>query len=499
MAVDSEDKDRKVVPRWRSSQRTIALGELASLRQPANVPQLRGDLARRIAEWEQKRSFSFAADLLTCAFVLGDYEAAKNAAQYVLEQNPEFRSIRRIARIILGIDGPQALPDEPESTEHHSREKLGKRIHGLRIRAQEEPRNSLLWTDLALDYATVGDSGHATRAIRIALSLAPFNRLVLRSAARLYLHLDDYDSAHQLLEHSERTRFDPWLLAAEIAVASARRRTSKLVKVARRMFDSQTFAVHHMSELYAAVATLEWESGNRRTGRRLLHRALESPTENSVAQAAWIHRNVGGFALEERVLAPSHEAMAWSHFCDGRWEEAVAEGSLWLFDQPFSNRPASFCSFIYAVCLEDYKKSANIAQLGLMANPTHFLLRNNYVFSLIQMERLTEAREILDRIEPDYLDEREKIVWAATQGLLRIREGNIIEGRQLYVDAIRTAEKKNWPRLAGMAKLHLALEEHRAGSSGFVERAREAVDSSKKLNYAELDRLIVRVETLISQ
>jgi hypothetical protein len=52
-----------------------------------------------------------------------------------------------------------------------------------------------------------------------ALQLAPQNRHVLRSAARLFLHVGDPECAHDLVARNDATKNDPWLIAAEIAIA----------------------------------------------------------------------------------------------------------------------------------------------------------------------------------------------------------------------------------------------------------------------------------------
>ena len=53
----------------------------------------------------------------------------------------------------------------------------------------------------------------------VALQLAPTNRHVLRSASRLFLHLDDSERAYDIIAQSDATVDDPWLIAAELSFA----------------------------------------------------------------------------------------------------------------------------------------------------------------------------------------------------------------------------------------------------------------------------------------
>ena len=196
----------------------------------------------------------------------------------------------------------------------------------LRLRAKQyrrwlraEPRDSIAWVDLARLYATLGARTHAARCMTIASQLAPDNRFVLRAATRLWVHLDDPERAHDVVARQIGTTSpDPWLLAAEIAACRAARRPQKRVKVAQRVLGaggagSQT--ERPLSELAAALATLELEAGAMRKSRRLFGRALECPTENSIAQAAWASTRDVGIELHSRYLeyANAFEARSWMY------------------------------------------------------------------------------------------------------------------------------------------------------------------------------------------
>src|SRR6185295_6008504 len=93
-------------------------------------------------------------------------------------------------------------------------------IKALKQRRIAEPRNAFVWSDLARLYVLVGLRDQAERAMQVALSLAPFDRFIVRSAARFFLHSSNPDRSLQILRRNERTKLDPWLMAAELAFSS---------------------------------------------------------------------------------------------------------------------------------------------------------------------------------------------------------------------------------------------------------------------------------------
>src|SRR5437868_434116 len=151
----------------------------------------------------------------------------------------------------------------------------------------------------------------------VAVGLAPTNRFVLRSASRLYIHVGRKGKAHHILERAESTKYDPWLLSAEIAAASAAERTSKLVRSGERMIEDESIPIFQKNELGSAIATLELAHGKIKRARNLFRDALTAPTENTVAQADWALRKKYMDALDVdldrvRFATPrSFEASAW--------------------------------------------------------------------------------------------------------------------------------------------------------------------------------------------
>ena len=127
----------------------------------------------------------------------------------------------------------------------------------------------------------------------MALTLAPVDVFVLRSSSRFFIQQNDPERAQWILTKTPRTLNDPWLLSSEIAAASVVGRESSLLKFARRL-EWGDFRNEDLTELRAALATAELDSGSFNNGKKLLRRSLKGANENSLAQIQWMdHTRLG--------------------------------------------------------------------------------------------------------------------------------------------------------------------------------------------------------------
>jgi tetratricopeptide (TPR) repeat protein len=276
---------------------------------------------------------------------------------------------------------------------------------------------------------------------------------------------------------------DPWLLAAEIAVASASRSASLFAKIGTRQNADENLSLSSRSELSSALATLDMESGKTRKARQLFRQLLECPNENSVAQVEWANRQIGGLEIDRQLLEipRSFEANANLSLAEGEWDYAVAHGTKWLRDQPFSKRPAIFISYV-ASLVEDYQRSIEILRRSLDVNPDDPMLINNLAFALASANKLDEAASILKRIDLAQTSDASAITLAATHGLLLFRAGFPDRGRELYQLAIRRANNQGIVKYRVMADLYLAREELMAGTPLADSAATRALAEASKLD-----------------
>lgn len=463
MATHLSDPERRVVPRWRSTADTIALGEARSLDgdgRPVRVaPE---ELAALHEDWEANKTVPFAADLVAAAFIAGERELACNAAEYLINHGDTAPLAQHVARALLNDAHVNPGGSGIQSVESTS----AQRIHRLRHNLRKGPRDPLGWIDLAREHASAGQGKASEKAVRVALALAPENRFILRSAARFFLHDEQRDRAHDLLRRANAVRHDPWLLSAEIATASAAGKTSGLIRTGQQMLEARRFSPHHLSELASALGTLEMQHGSRRRVRRLFDKALEQPTENSIAQWQWVSRKVPQIDFHPDVLkrAPrSFEASAWEYLTEQDFEEAVVQADQWRGDEPFSSRPAVLGSFLRATALGDFQGSTAVAQSGLIANPDDPVLLNNVAFALASDGDLTGAARYLARIDKEGLAFDERPMVLATKGLLHFRLNDPEQGREYYRKAIDMAERHSLWEQAMWGSLFFAREEARLG------------------------------------
>ncbi len=501
MATYIEDKDRKAIPRWRDSLTTISIGELDH---PINKSShLRISYnnefhEKKIKEWKKNKTLFYANELISSSFILGCKEDAINAAEFVLKENSGASD--QVKKIALKILGKSLNSDYLSSLQVNLNfDDIYKLIHNLRIQLHNEPRNSLKWTDLARAYEIIGLKEKAKKSIEKALILTPSNRFILRSAARMFIHHENYERAHNILKKQESIKYDPWLLATEIATASIIGNTSRFIKYARKILKSITYDPFHISELASVIATLEFESGNIKKTRKLFKQALKDPSENSLAQFLWAKNKYNlSFEIFEdiflNVFRP-FEAQSYHYFYNEKnWQKSLDATWNWFYDQPFSSRPAVFGSFIASVALQNYSQAIEIAKKGIKANPSEFMLSNNLTYALACNNEIDEAENEFKKINRGSYDITSDVVWLSTYGLLKYRRGYINEGRSYYKQAIGRAKGHSNKRIKAMSAVFFAYEEMISKGKDYLKLKEQAFNFSKGLNYPELSIMLERLK-----
>lgn len=439
-----------------------------------------------------------AAEFLGACIVLGREGRAVRAAEFLVRKESDAApEIKDLAAHILRLTDRAGLADTSQAAQTDG--SLHKRIRALRVRTHAEPRNALAWTDLSRAYAVIGLGDQAARCMEIALSLAPANRFVLRAAARLFVHLDDADRAHQILRRAEPTKHDPWLTAAEISVATVADRSSRLIKSAQSVLRDKSLPPNQLTELASAVGTVELYSGKRSSARSFLRQSLDDPNDNALAQATWAARHLPEFDVAHSLLSTprSFEARAWSYFMEKRWQEALDQCQEWLFDEPFSSRPAELGSFIASFALGDHQAARRLVEGALRANPHHWGLRNNLALALVNLGQAKEAQKELDRIPQHDLDSTMRVVTRATQGLIHFRTGAFEVGRKDYAWALENSHDLH-PRLRHLAAAHLAQEEVRIKSPEASAAVRQLIAVTADSNDPDIRQAVEQLEGAIS-
>jgi Tfp pilus assembly protein PilF len=450
-------EDRTVIPRWRTFSDSAERGELDYPKQRVAPPE--DFLSDKEQAWRENRTIWHAADFLGAAVALRRANEAQDAAVFLQANEYAPAPAKRLAQRVLAPT--RETPSERSTTPERD---IRADIHRTREFLVADPRNSIQWVELAREYTISGLRKRAERAINIALSLTKHNRFVLRCAARFFLHNDEPEKAHYILRTASSSKADPWIAAAEIAVASTIGANSRVVDSGRKLLSSGDHAPFDVTELASALATLELANGKNKAARNLFKTSLVQPTENSLAQAEWAVDKVRGLevSVEDYAVPGKYEAAAWDYFNKGDWELSLANAKAWLYDQPFSSRPAMLASYLTISVLERIEEGIGLLEESLKANPNHSILLNNLAFGLANLGKPQAAEEKVRLIDTDKLSKVDRAVVTATKGLIAYRNGDIELGRTLYTDALRMAKEAESPKLYAEGLLYFAQEELRA-------------------------------------
>lgn len=470
-------QERRLVPRWRSLAATLNSQELASPAKTAISKKLSGsqdDFATQLERWNLNPGLISAAELVEAAIVSGrENEAVSAARRLVTVDKTAAPLIREQAAALLIRTGHE--DDVPVDV-------VVRRTDSSQLRyyTKVHPRDPIAWVELALHQTIRGHADAATKSIAVALGLAPNNRHVLRSAARLFLHRNEPDRAHDLIARNDATQTDPWLIASEIALADVANRKPRFMKVGLRMLEIGGIHPRQLTELAGSIATEELLSGNRRKARKDFAHSMLDPTGSALAQGEWATNELGSELVSVRMLksAPeSAEAVAFHLARLGRYRPIPNVCERWAEADQFSIRPFEFGAAT-AGFIEQYDRALELTAKGLKLRPAAPSLLNAAAFALASSDRLVEAAEMLRQSEAE-ADERSRLFTTANWGLVAFRSGDEARAVSLYRDAIDGFAKRHFDELSARARVYLAREAILNGSVNagtFLAEAKTAME-----------------------
>lgn len=142
---------------------------------------------------------------------------------------------------------------------------------------------------------------------------------------------------------------------------------------------------------------------------------------------------------------------------------------------------------------EDFDKAFKMAERVYQLKPSDPIAVNNLAYYYLRTGHLHDAKDLLDGIrwQKDYF------FAYATKGLLRIMEGDVQEGEQLYNKAENLALKTEWKRLVRQKK-HVELGRHylksgdNAKATWHLKRAL-SINPKQELYKYEAERLLAEI------
>jgi tetratricopeptide (TPR) repeat protein len=408
-------------------------------------------------KWSLQKNIGNAIELIDAAVVSGQLQHGEDAARFLLSpQCSTTDAVKHMARFVLRVEENDRLVAEHGNLSDTLRRSVcQKQIAALRRRLGDYPMDAFSWLEIGRLQTSLGQLKPARQAVMRALGSSQENRVILRAASRFFLHVGDKDFAHRVLAASGLVRFDPWVQAAEIAMAHVAGRSSVSLANALKSLRDEKLLSPRRSELAAAVATEEMHTGRIKSARKLMNLSLTFPTDNSLAQGLWMRNNM---RLEISPLlfhVPSNYEANTRAFAEAReFESAIWHCFQWLLDEPYSTRPAVAGSYFAAAIMQDHHQALAFIQRGLTANPSDIVLRNNQVVSLVYLGDLDEAERIFGSIHIHSQNERTIALLQATAGLLSFRRNQIKEGRRLYASAVEYGIEKKLPHFVLTARVY---------------------------------------------
>lgn len=457
---------RQVLPRWRTLARTPG-HELESARQrQATYPEYSVQNSEELAAWRTNPGVVSAAELLELAALAGNIDGAEGAAYWVMRNKDVCRPpLIRLAKFFLGIQAP--IDDAVPSDYLSNPSALQRRIRQIKERLTDHPRDAISRTDLARLYLLLGQKEKAADSIDIAARIAPDNRFVLRSAAQLFATVAQAERGLHLLWRSDAVRADPWVQAAEVALADAVNKSPRYgSKQISALLNSNAVGVRY-SELAAGLASLEWKAGVKRSKvKKLISRSLGRPTENALAQAVWLEGEIDTTLTTEQLIAKNtsaHEARSRAAYEVGNYELCSSAARKWFDDQPFSREAARDFVFVTGVHLNDYEKSLEVGHAALRLHPDDFTLLNGNLYASVMSGKLDDAKSAYDKMRSLKVEKDQVPFIQAGAGLLLFSDGDIDQGRNKYLEAMNTARSLKKPTLVLNAYIYWLEQEALCG------------------------------------
>jgi tetratricopeptide (TPR) repeat protein len=375
---------------------------------------------RLISRYEQTHSESVATELIETARLYGKKSSLPAGLAGKDEECEIVDDDFRRDELVLG--------EAVDIHEKHSRREIAR----LRRAVADDPDRPFCWSELSRHFLVVGEKKKSARCMHAALKLAKNSVYLKRSAARLFVQTDDVDLSLHLLRSMPNFKSNPWLLAAELATTSLIQRKSKFVDDAHRLLSSGRFPDREVSELAAALGTLELENGSVKRAKSLFKTSLSDPTENSLAQAQW------AFERESKIVIPNsawltpepHEASTLASRQCYEWSEALRTCAAWLADEPFSVRAALMGSYL-GFRPEHTSVGEQFATAGLRCDSSNFMLLNNRAVARTYQGKIDEAYSDVS-MALQCGGAREDAHLIATLGLIAYRSGQPELGRVFY-------------------------------------------------------------------
>lgn len=393
------------------------------------------DLNKMLIEWKKNKSTALAGDILSMAIIENQTDEISEITKFLLKKHPKDIVLKWVL---------SNTKDERS---------IKKEIDYNNQRLSIEPKDSITWTDQALNYLELGDYGRTLKAIETAISINKDSSFIVRNASRLFNLLGDENRAISVLKQSEHYKYDPNILSAEIAFSQLEKRHTKGTLYGSKLLLENNLTDRQYSELAGALATSEYLKDNFKKSEKLFDRCLLDPNVNSLTQSLFYKQNpIPNEKLD--LFSDSNEIMYRRYSQDSQFKKSLNHSLLWIKDEPYSSRPYNSAAYMSGSVLGDYGKAVGIIQnlknieielKGEIDEEIDMGIRNDLAYYLLKSNKIDEAAKYLEplreEVENRSLNNRRQHVAIATLGLLAYKTGNPELGKKMYRTTIKEFSK----------------------------------------------------------
>jgi tetratricopeptide (TPR) repeat protein len=415
----------QVIPRWMTYIQSLFADEFGRLVDSGDPRSVAPVFYAELEEFYKSRNARIGADLFERSIVMGLKNETLSLAPFVAEQKNLSKTLRAVAeRVLTGA----IVGDEND---------YDVAIRKHRQLLAENPRNAIRWAELARLYTIKRNTYRAVRAIRTALQLSPSDRYVVRSALRLFIHLQDDEQLLSVCGEDIASITDPWIKGVSIsALLIAGKAPKRKIIPNARVFPKE--AIFDYSEYLSACGMLEIHFGKGNQAKQLFTGSWADPSGNVTTHAEWVTRtHFPGLRSEiSHFKQPTPEAKAGVAFSQGLWgrmNEAVVD---WRLQEPFSKRPLRFLANAENVQAHFDKTLAIISEAERLG-ALDYGMAISKIYALLCTGRLDEARSILCMIPVPDEGSASRCVLIANWALLELLLGETKTGLDLYSRAER--------------------------------------------------------------
>jgi len=437
------------------------------------------DLSQAVKAWKEDPTAGHLGDILSFSIAPGCVEVVRQVAREALRSNRDISPPQQIMLKTL-LDDHSSVQSVEDISGGAS--ELNSRIRETRELFRLNPANPLVLLEFAQLQLAQGDARKSEKLIRAAKQFAPDSRLVIRTTARFLSHIGRSEEGHALLANHPRTKVDPWLMAAEIAMSQLAETPSRFVKVGARVIKDGGVPYAHLSELAGALGGVEKSSGNIRRAREYYRLALRDPNDNVMAQAVTDQRYLSLDASPSvnigRARENPYEATALLAWEDLDYEKALRSGLQWHAEEPFSSRPLHFLTSFLSSNAK-YEESVTLSRRGLVADSNDVGLSVNLSYALAALGKLNEAEPIARRIKAAE-SSRFSAQATATMGLIAMKRGDFVSADDSYLKALDYFEKTSNATLHAICRAYYARTAFDCGHPDVDKIISAAVDEYHK-------------------